>query len=46
MEAWANGQLSRDTSHTDALMNAAAIRESQVLVELAALNELGLEEME
>jgi hypothetical protein len=46
MEAWAAGQLSRDTGHTDTIMNAAAIRESQVLAELAALSELDLEEIE
>ena len=46
MEAWAMGNLSRDSSHTDTMMNAAAIRETQVLLELANLSELGLEEME
>lgn len=46
MEGWASGQVSEDTDFKNALMNAAAIRECQVLTELAAFNELDLEGIE
>ena len=44
MEGWASGHLSEDTEFKNAMMNSAAIRESQVLAELQALDQLDLEE--
>lgn len=46
MEAWASGHVSEDTEFKQAVMNAAAIRESQVLEEIADLSNLDLEEVQ
>ena len=46
MQAWAAGQVSEDTEFKQAVMNGAAIRECQVLEELADFSNLDLEEIE